>query len=156
MAVLRNVVCGADQAPAGLSADLAALSATFRPRPPPTMRTKATAFPAFSGSWQATGPHTPRAPPPLPAPPPRPMPPAAPLWRLVPTPVRRAGDGLEAPLQRGHGLGLAAHRALPHRDAAERSELPMQGLADRAGLNQTSVTRLAARLEKAGFTCRDL
>ncbi|MEU0518894.1 MarR family transcriptional regulator [Streptosporangium sp. NPDC006007] len=58
-------------------------------------------------------------------------------------------------LQRGHGLGLSEYRAL-ERLAAAGGELRMQELADALGLNQSSVTRLVARLEEAGLTRRDL
>ncbi|MFF5206232.1 MarR family winged helix-turn-helix transcriptional regulator [Streptosporangium sp. NPDC000396] len=58
-------------------------------------------------------------------------------------------------LQR-HGLGLSEYRALCHLSTAADGELRMQELADLLGLNQSSVTRLVARLEAAGLTRRDL
>jgi DNA-binding MarR family transcriptional regulator len=78
------------------------------------------------------------------------------LWQQVTALHAHVEDRLAAALQRRHGLGLSEYRALAHLAAAERSELRMQELADKVGLNQSSVTRLAARLEKAGFTYRDL
>lgn len=63
---------------------------------------------------------------------------------------------LAAVLQRRHGLGLSEYRALGFLDEAERSELRMTELADRLGLNQSSVTRLVGRLNAAEFTYRDL
>ncbi|MBH1936024.1 MarR family transcriptional regulator [Streptomyces sp. AV19] len=63
---------------------------------------------------------------------------------------------LSAALQRHHGLGLSEYRALGFLADAPRNELRMQELADRLGLNQSSVTRLAARLNAAGFTYRDV
>ncbi|MEV4218777.1 MULTISPECIES: MarR family winged helix-turn-helix transcriptional regulator [unclassified Nonomuraea] len=59
-------------------------------------------------------------------------------------------------LQRRHGIGLSEYRALGHLAAAPDSELRMQELADKLGLNQSSVTRLVARLNAAEFTYRDL
>ncbi|NUR83728.1 MAG: MarR family transcriptional regulator [Nonomuraea sp.] len=59
-------------------------------------------------------------------------------------------------VQRGHGLGLSEYRALCHLSTAPGGELRMQELADLLGLNQSSVTRLAARLEGAGYTRRDV
>ncbi|MER5780529.1 MarR family transcriptional regulator [Streptomyces mobaraensis] len=63
---------------------------------------------------------------------------------------------LSTALQRHHGLGLSEYRALGFLAAAPRSELRMQELADRLGLNQSSVTRLVGRLHAAGFTYRDV
>ncbi|MEU4830645.1 MarR family transcriptional regulator [Streptosporangium sp. NPDC023615] len=59
-------------------------------------------------------------------------------------------------LQRGHGLGLSEYRALCRLDIAPRGCMRMQELAEAVGLNQSSVTRLVARLEEAGMTRRDL
>ncbi|MFH8366339.1 MarR family winged helix-turn-helix transcriptional regulator [Streptomyces sp. NPDC018031] len=64
---------------------------------------------------------------------------------------------LSAALQRRHGLGLSEYRALGHLAAAgPKHELRMQELADRLGLNQSSVTRLVGRLNAADLTFRDL
>ncbi|WP_433249997.1 MarR family winged helix-turn-helix transcriptional regulator [Streptosporangium sp. CA-135522] len=59
-------------------------------------------------------------------------------------------------LQRGHGLGLSEYRALGRLAATSARELRMQELAEAVGLNQSSVTRLVARLEEAGLTRRSL
>jgi DNA-binding MarR family transcriptional regulator len=63
---------------------------------------------------------------------------------------------LAAVLQRRHGLGLSEYRALGFLEQADRNELRMTELADRLGLNQSSVTRLVGRLNAAEFTYRDL
>ncbi|MEC3917236.1 MarR family winged helix-turn-helix transcriptional regulator [Nocardia sp. CDC160] len=63
---------------------------------------------------------------------------------------------LSTALQRRHGLGLSEYRALSFLDQAENDELRMQELADKLGLNQSSVTRLVGRLNSAEFTYRDL
>lgn len=52
------------------------------------------------------------------------------------------------------GLGLSEYRALTRLAAAPDGELRMQNLAGAIGLNQSSVSRLAARLEQAGLTER--
>ncbi|MGW4242880.1 MarR family winged helix-turn-helix transcriptional regulator [Nocardia sp. NPDC004722] len=63
---------------------------------------------------------------------------------------------LSTALQRRHGLGLSEYRALSFLDQADNDELRMQELADKLGLNQSSVTRLVGRLNAAEFTYRDL
>ncbi|WP_227979824.1 MarR family winged helix-turn-helix transcriptional regulator [Nocardia spumae] len=62
---------------------------------------------------------------------------------------------LATTLQRRHGLGLSEYRALGFLDQADDSELRMQELSDKLGLNQSSVTRLVGRLNAADFTYRD-
>ncbi|MDR3084213.1 MAG: MarR family transcriptional regulator [Streptomyces sp.] len=59
-------------------------------------------------------------------------------------------------LQRHHGMGLSEFRALEHLHHSETSELRMQDLADKVGLEPSSVSRLVGRLEKAGFAFKDL
>lgn len=59
-------------------------------------------------------------------------------------------------LQSEHGLGLTEYRALVLLSTAPESELRMQELASQLGLNQSSVTRLVARLERNGYTIRDV
>ncbi|MEV4803174.1 MarR family transcriptional regulator [Nonomuraea sp. NPDC049421] len=63
---------------------------------------------------------------------------------------------LATTLQRRHGVGLSEFRALGHLAASPSSELRMQELADKLGLNQSSVTRLVARLNAADLAYRDL
>ncbi|MGV9265475.1 MarR family winged helix-turn-helix transcriptional regulator [Kitasatospora sp. NPDC003701] len=62
---------------------------------------------------------------------------------------------LATALQRRHGLGLSEYRALGLLAEAAKGELRMQDLAAGLGLNQSSVTRLVARLHAADFTYRD-
>lgn len=54
------------------------------------------------------------------------------------------------------GLGLSEYRALTRLTAAPEGELRMQNLAEAIGLNQSSVSRLVARLEQADLTERCL
>ncbi|WP_242882991.1 MarR family winged helix-turn-helix transcriptional regulator [Actinomadura litoris] len=63
---------------------------------------------------------------------------------------------LGAALQRRHAIGLSEFRSLEHLHGSENSELRMQDLAEKVGLNQSSVTRLVGRLETAGFAYKDL
>ena len=61
-------------------------------------------------------------------------------------------------LQRRHGLGLSEYRALDHLSRATEKDCSMriQELAEALELNQSSVSRLVARLESAGLSERDI
>jgi len=59
-------------------------------------------------------------------------------------------------LQARHGLGLSEYRALEILVRSQNCELRMQELAMHLRLNQSSVSRMVERLERAGFTVRDL
>lgn len=82
--------------------------------------------------------------------------PDAHTWNRLLALHSRVESRLATILQRRHGLGLSEYRALGFLDEAERGELRMTELADRLGLNQSSVTRLVGRLNAAEFTYRDL
>jgi len=62
-------------------------------------------------------------------------------------------------LHRGHHLGLSEFRALDELASTRSGAMRVQNLAVAIGLNQSSVSRLAARLEEAGLarrtTCAD-
>ncbi|GAB2925423.1 MarR family winged helix-turn-helix transcriptional regulator [Nonomuraea fastidiosa] len=77
-------------------------------------------------------------------------------WQRVLLLHSQVESRLAAALQRKHGVGLSEYRALGHLAASPASELRMQELADKLGLNQSSVTRLVARLNAADFAYRDL
>ncbi|WTW97299.1 MarR family transcriptional regulator [Streptomycetaceae bacterium NBC_01309] len=77
-------------------------------------------------------------------------------WDELTTLHARVEHDLERALKRAHNLGLSEYRALCHLSTAHDGELRMQDLAARIGLNQSSVSRLAARLEADGLTRRDL
>ncbi|WP_049558846.1 MarR family winged helix-turn-helix transcriptional regulator [Nonomuraea sp. SBT364] len=88
-----------------------------------------------------------------------PAPPASDLaaaWQQVLLLHAHVENKLAAALQRKHGIGLSEFRALGHLAASPTGELRMQELADKVGLNQSSVTRLVARLNAADFAYRDL
>ncbi|MEU5881096.1 MarR family transcriptional regulator [Spirillospora sp. NPDC047279] len=78
------------------------------------------------------------------------------VWDQVVTLHARVENELAKALQRRHGIGLSEFRALCRLSRADDGELRMQELADLIGLNQSSVSRLVARLESAGLTRRDL
>lgn len=78
------------------------------------------------------------------------------MWGRVVMLHARIEQQLAKTLQRRHNLGLSDYRALTLLAAAETGELRMQELAEAIGLNQSSVSRLAARLEQAQLTRRDL
>lgn len=59
-------------------------------------------------------------------------------------------------LQAQHDLGLSEYRALEALARSENNELRMQELAAQLLLNQSSVSRLVERLERADLTVRDL
>jgi DNA-binding MarR family transcriptional regulator len=68
----------------------------------------------------------------------------------------RVEQELTKALHRRHGLGLSEYRALRMLSGSPGHGLRIQDLAEAIGLNQSSVSRLAARLEEAGLTYRDL
>ena len=59
-------------------------------------------------------------------------------------------------LQAQYGIGLSEYRALDILAQSQDSELRMQELATHLRLNQSSVSRMVERLERAGLTVRDL
>ncbi|WP_327679343.1 MarR family winged helix-turn-helix transcriptional regulator [Kitasatospora sp. NBC_00458] len=85
-----------------------------------------------------------------------PAPADARMWGRITALHAQVEGRLATALQRRHGLGLSEYRALGLLSEAAKSELRMQDLATGLGLNQSSVTRLVARLNAADFTYRDL
>lgn len=78
------------------------------------------------------------------------------IWNRVIALHAQVEQRLATALTRTHGLGLSEYRALGFLAESSDSELRMQELANRLGLNQSSVTRLVGRLDAAGFAHRDL
>ncbi|RJO75233.1 MarR family transcriptional regulator [Nocardia panacis] len=78
------------------------------------------------------------------------------LWDRLLTLHTHVESRLATTMQRRHGLGLSEYRALSFLAEAAKGELRMQELADKLGLNQSSVTRLVGRLDTAELACRDL
>ncbi|WTG93737.1 MarR family transcriptional regulator [Kitasatospora sp. NBC_01560] len=77
------------------------------------------------------------------------------MWSRLNALHAHVENRLATALQRRHGLGLSEYRALGFLTEAPKGELRMQDLAAGLGLNQSSVTRLVARLNAADFTYRD-
>jgi DNA-binding MarR family transcriptional regulator len=69
---------------------------------------------------------------------------------------RRIDAALERALQRRYRFGLSEFSAICALAESPSGELRMQELTDAVGLNQSSVTRLVARLEEAGMCARQL
>ena len=78
------------------------------------------------------------------------------VWNRALAMHARVERELALALQRRHGMGLSEFRALEHLHQSETSELRMQDLADKVGLEPSSVSRLVGRLETAGFAFKDL
>ena len=68
----------------------------------------------------------------------------------------RINANLERALQRRFHFGLSEFAALSALAQAPGGELRMQELTEVVGLNQSSVSRLVARLEQSGLTGREL
>jgi DNA-binding MarR family transcriptional regulator len=75
-------------------------------------------------------------------------------WNEVVALHARVEHQLAKVLQRQLGLGLSEYRALSHLVADEQGGLRIQELAEALGLNESSVSRLAGRLEQDGLTER--
>jgi DNA-binding MarR family transcriptional regulator len=84
------------------------------------------------------------------------MKPQSEVWQQLRSVFESVENKVAKSLQREHGLGLTEYRALYLLSTAPESELRMQELASQLGLNQSSVTRLVARLERNGYTIRDV
>jgi DNA-binding MarR family transcriptional regulator len=84
------------------------------------------------------------------------MPKKSDAWHRLIQVVANVEADLGKMLQARHGLGLSEYRALEVLSRSKDSELRMQELASHLRLNQSSVSRMAERLERAGLTIRDL
>lgn len=76
-------------------------------------------------------------------------------WATVVTTVGEIEATLNKWLSQRHGLGLTDYRALSLLSEAPDHELRITELATQVGLNQSSTTRLVARLEAKGLVVRD-
>lgn len=68
----------------------------------------------------------------------------------------RVEQDLGRALQQGHALGLSEYRALCRLAVAEHGGMRIQELADAVGLNQSSMSRLVARLEDEELAEREV
>lgn len=78
------------------------------------------------------------------------------LWSQLVAVHARIGGSVERTLQRRFGIGTSELQALLALARAPAGELRMQELNDVTFLNQSSVSRLVARLERAGLAERRL
>ncbi|WP_240232991.1 MarR family winged helix-turn-helix transcriptional regulator [Devosia lacusdianchii] len=78
------------------------------------------------------------------------------LWFNMVQMVATIEADLSKALQASHGVGLSEYRALQVLARSPDSELRMQELASYLKLNQSSVSRMAERLERQGLAIRDL
>lgn len=78
------------------------------------------------------------------------------LWFSMVQMVATIEADLSKALQATHGVGLSEYRALQVLARSPDSELRMQELASYLKLNQSSVSRMAERLERQGLAIRDL
>jgi DNA-binding MarR family transcriptional regulator len=77
-------------------------------------------------------------------------------WAGVRALHNRVNTGLERALQRRFHFGMSEFTALGALTESPHGELRMQELTEVVGLNQSSVSRLVARLEQSGLTVRVL
>ncbi|MBB5957640.1 DNA-binding MarR family transcriptional regulator [Saccharothrix tamanrassetensis] len=68
----------------------------------------------------------------------------------------RINASLERALQRRFHFGMSEFTALSALHDSPEGELRMQELTEVVGLNQSSVSRLVARLEQSGLTTREI
>lgn len=78
------------------------------------------------------------------------------VWQQLRNVFESVENQVAKAMQREHGLGLTEYRALKLLSIAPDAELRMQELALKLGLNQSSVTRLVERMERNGYTFRDV
>lgn len=76
-------------------------------------------------------------------------------WATVAAAVGDIETMLNKWLSQTHGLGVTDFRALSLLSEAPDRELRITELAKQVGLNQSSTTRLVARIESKGFAMRD-
>jgi predicted transcriptional regulator len=78
------------------------------------------------------------------------------LWSQLVAVHARVGGSVERTLQRTFGIGVSELRSLIALADAPDGELRMQELNDVTFLNQSSVSRMVMRLERAGLAERRL
>jgi DNA-binding MarR family transcriptional regulator len=75
-------------------------------------------------------------------------------WDALAALLSKVEQRLAKALQRQHGLGLSDYRALSRLAADDQGGMRISELAEALALNESSVSRLADRLEQAGLTER--
>lgn len=76
------------------------------------------------------------------------------LWRRMGVLQARVNEALERVLQAEHGMSCTEFIVLQTLTEADQGSVRMSPLANAVGLNQSSVTRLIARLEERGLAER--
>jgi DNA-binding MarR family transcriptional regulator len=76
-------------------------------------------------------------------------------WSQVAAVVAAIDTGLGKWLMDNYGIGLTEYRAALLLSRSTKSELRITELAQKVGLNQSSVTRLVERMEAKGLVTRD-
>jgi DNA-binding MarR family transcriptional regulator len=77
-------------------------------------------------------------------------------WSQIAVFASAVDAGLGKWLTDRYSIGLTEYRAIAHLAQASDKELRVNDLAQKVGLNQSSVTRLVSRLEAKGLTVRDV
>ncbi|GAB2522655.1 MarR family winged helix-turn-helix transcriptional regulator [Nocardiopsis aegyptia] len=77
-------------------------------------------------------------------------------WARIATFASAVDASLGKWLTERYGIGLTEYRAIAHLAQAPDRELRVNDLAQKVGLNQSSVTRLVSRLESKDLTVRDV
>ncbi|MEJ8642011.1 MarR family transcriptional regulator [Streptomyces sp. MS1.HAVA.3] len=78
------------------------------------------------------------------------------LWRQLTQLTNMLSSSLDKRLTRQHGVSVSEFTALSTLAEAGSSGVRMQDLADAIGLNQSTVSRLVARLESSGLATREV
>ena len=76
-------------------------------------------------------------------------------WEQVAAAVSAIDASIGKWLAEQHNIGLTEYRALEHISASPAHELRITELAQKLGLNQSSVTRLVGRMEDKNLAFRD-
>lgn len=76
-------------------------------------------------------------------------------WEQVVAAVSAIDTSIGKWLTAQHNIGLTEYRALEHISASPTHELRITELAQKLGLNQSSVTRLVGRMEDKNLAFRD-
>jgi DNA-binding MarR family transcriptional regulator len=77
-------------------------------------------------------------------------------WRDLMSTYARASEALDAALQRDHRLSLTEFEVLQRLSESAEGHRRMQELAQEIHLSPSALSRLVARLEKAGLAFREI
>ncbi|WP_326587448.1 MarR family winged helix-turn-helix transcriptional regulator [Streptomyces sp. NBC_01294] len=78
------------------------------------------------------------------------------MWRQLTQLTGLLSSSLDKRLTRRHGVSVSEFTALSTLTEADRGGIRMQDLADAIGLNQSTVSRLIARMESSGLATREI